>query len=61
MAKVINWLSGKKTHLLVLVYVVIQIIQNGGLEGLQNLGELDNVILAAALSALRAGVAKIGK
>lgn len=60
MSTILGWLSGKKTYLLVLAYVILQLIQGGGLEGLAKPEELGGVVLALALGTLRAGIAKIG-
>ena len=58
MSSILNWLSGKKTYLLVLAYVGIQLYNNGGLDALAPSGDLQNIVLAAAVAALRAGVSK---
>jgi len=61
MSNAIAWLAGKKTYLLVLAYVILQIINGGGLEALGNTEGLESIVLGAAVAALRAGVAKVGK
>jgi len=59
MSQAIEWLSGKKTYLLLLAYVALQLINGGGLDAIGTTEGLAPAVLASALAALRAGVAKI--
>ena len=61
MGKFLDFLNGKKTYLLVLLYCVLVIsggIEEGGVE-LPSVDELKSIVIAGAIATLRAGVAKI--
>lgn len=58
MDSVLKFLSGKKTYLLVVLYVVLQLASGGGLDDL-NVENIQDLVLAAMVATLRAGVAKI--
>ena len=57
----IEFFAGKKTYLFLIVYAALGIagfVQDNG-ASIPSVGELQEVILASALAALRAGVAKV--
>jgi hypothetical protein len=58
MRKAIEWLSGKKTYLLVTAYVILQFTQGGSMEAIDT-EAVQNSMGALILATLRAGIAKI--
>lgn len=60
MQAALDFLKGKKTYLLVIVYVVLRLVSGEGIEDL-DLDKIEDLVLAAMIGTLRAGVAKIGK
>lgn len=57
MDKVIEFLKGKKTYLLVLVYVILQFTQGGSLDAIDT-EAVQNSMGALILATMRAGIAK---
>jgi len=59
LGKLISWLSGKKTYIIVLIGAVLNVAVAFGWVTPDNLEQINAVLLALGLGAIRAGISKV--